>query len=75
VIVKVRKIGRDLVVVIPRQIARVAGLAESSPVELVTSGNVAVIFRKQSRGRRPMSGIVKQMDRQAYRRLRNELEW
>ena len=69
----VKKLGGSLALVIPKALAREAGLSEGATLE-VTAGDGTLILRKQGRRpRRPISALLAEIKPAAYRRHRREL--
>ena len=64
----VKKLGGSLAVVIPRSLAREAGLAEGTPLELSATAAGLVLRKQGRRPRRSMTEIIAQIDPAGYRR-------
>lgn len=74
VTVVVKKFGGSLALVIPKALARAAGLNEGAAVEIAACEGTMVVRRQDRRPRRPLGALLAEMRPAAYsRRRRQEL--
>jgi antitoxin component of MazEF toxin-antitoxin module len=69
----VKKLGGSLALVIPKALAREAGLNEGAAVEVTAGEGTLVVRRQGRRPRRPLSTLMGEMKPAAYKRRRREL--
>jgi antitoxin component of MazEF toxin-antitoxin module len=72
VTVIVKQLGGSVAVVIPKALAREMGLTEGTALDISSAAGGMVLRKQGRRPRRPLSGIVAEIEPASYRRRRRE---